>query len=272
LTDTDRRFTRFLLGGLPEDERRSLELDFLRNDEAFADLLAREDELRFAYAAGTLDREERALFETRYLRSAEDREQLAFAKALLNRAETNARPAAASPWGGRSVVLALAAAMLVFALGSGWLFVQVRRLERDLDATRASIAQMTPAAETARLRDELSRERARRPLLALVLAPGVTRSSATVSRLSLEDVGAGLRLDLSLPPGAPSTSYAITIKDADGKDVWTMRNLSAIGGQVRTSVPPATLFPADYEIVLHGIDATGRSEDLASYYLSVVPR
>ena len=201
MTDTDCRLTRFLLGGLPEDERRSIELDFLRNDEAFADLLAREDELRFAYVAGTLDREDRALFETRYLRSAEDREQLAFAKALLHRAETNARPAAASPWGGRSVVLALAAAMLVFALGSGWLLMQIRRLERELDATRASIAQMTPAGETARLRDELSRERARRPRLALVLTPGLTRSGGAVPRLSLEDVGAGLRSTSPCPRG-----------------------------------------------------------------------
>ena len=271
MTETDRRLTRFLLGGLSEDERRGIELDFLRNDETFVDLVAREDELRFAYVAGTLDGEDRSRFEARYLKSPEDREQLAFANALLRRAETSARPAA-SPWGSRSVALAVAAATLVAAVGGGWLFVQMRRLERDLDAARASIAQMTPADEAARLRDELSRERARRPLIALVLTSGMTRSSGAAPRLSLEDARAGVRLDLALPAGAASESYGVTIKDADGKEIWTARDLRATGNQVRALVPAAPLVPADYEIVLHGIDAAGRSEDLASYYLAVVSR
>jgi len=300
LSDSDRRFTRFLLGGLPEDERRRIELEFLENDDAFADLVALEDELRFAYLEGGLDPDERARFETRYLATAEDRAKLDFARALLDRAAEERVPdtppaTAVLAWWRRPVFqLALAAATLALAVSSAWLFAESRRMQRDIASMRAEIARMAPPEETLRLRDELARERARReelerlaarpepaippvppshPLLALVLTPGLTRSTGTgVPRVALGDITDALRLELTLPAGASSPTYAVTVLDADGRQVSAARNLRASRSIVVTTVPRKSLSGADYEVVLHGIDATGRSEALASYYFSVQSR
>ena len=47
------------------------------------------------------------------------------------------------------------------------------------------------------------------------------------------------------------------------------RNLRASRSVIVATVPRKSLSGADYEAVLHGIDAAGRSETLASYYFSV---
>lgn len=297
LSDSDRRLTRFLLGGLPEDERRRIELEFLEDDDAFADLIAIEDELRFAYLEGGLDPDERARFETRYLASAEDRARLDFARALLDRAAAERvpdAPAAAAVlawWRGPAFQLALAAAALTLAVTSAWLFNLTRRMQRDVASMRAEIARMAPPEETSRLRDELARERTRReelerlarrpeptgpsvappsPFLALVLAPGLSRSAgADVPRVMLGDITDALRLELKLPAGASAPAYAVTVLDADGRQVSAARNLRASRSLVVMIVPRRSLARADYEVVLHGVDATGRREALASYYFSV---
>ena len=299
LSDSDRRFTRFLLGGLPEDERRRIELEFLENDDAFADLIALEDELRFAYLEGGLDPDERERFETRYLATAEDRAKLDFARTLLERAAADRMPGAPPApavlawWRQPVFQLGLAAATLALAVSSAWLYAESRRMQRDITSMRAEIARMAPAEETSRLRDELARERARREelerlaarpeptgpavppsssFLALVLTPGLSRSAgADVPRVKLGDIKDALRLELKLPAGAPSPSYAVTVLDADGRQVSAAGNLRTSRSLVLTTVPRRLLSGADYEVVLHGIDAAGRSEALASYYFSVRP-
>jgi hypothetical protein len=292
LSDTDRRLTRFLLGGLPDAERREIELAFLEHDDTFADLVALEDELRFAYLENALDPEDRARFEARYLATPEDREKLAMARTLLDRVAAEgtriAQPAAVPAWWRRpSVQFALAAATLVLAVASAWLFTELRRVRRDVESMRAEIAARTPADEVARLRNELGAERRLREaleqqargkeppppfeaVLALVLTPGLSRSSgADVPRVSLGAVTGSLRLELTLPKDAAFPTYAATLLDADGRQLLATRNLRASNATVGTIVPRRLLARADYEVVLHGVDAAGRSESLANYYFRV---
>ena len=84
---TDDRLTRFLLGRMPIHQRKSIERECLLEDAtAFAELVALEDELRFAYVAGDLSALDRQAFEARYLRRLSDRARLVFARALLHAA------------------------------------------------------------------------------------------------------------------------------------------------------------------------------------------
>jgi hypothetical protein len=84
ILESDRHLIRFLLGEVSEDDRRAVEREFLRLDTtAFAELVALEDELRFAYAAGGLTAAERESFERRYLAGVSDRLRQTFATAFM---------------------------------------------------------------------------------------------------------------------------------------------------------------------------------------------
>jgi hypothetical protein len=89
--DADVRLVRFLLGDLPEEERRAIEHECFRVDgAAFAEILALEDELRFAYLQNRLTADERRAFDERHLRTLSDRARLAFARALTRVADARA--------------------------------------------------------------------------------------------------------------------------------------------------------------------------------------
>src|SRR6185503_10005685 len=77
----DDRLTRYLLAGLPPDEEERLEQEYLRGGEAYDRLLAAEDDLIDAYAAGRLEGDEARRFEARFLATPERRERVAFARA-----------------------------------------------------------------------------------------------------------------------------------------------------------------------------------------------
>jgi hypothetical protein len=84
IPESDRHLIRFLLGEVSEDDRRAVEREFLKLDTtAFTELVALEDELRFAYAGGGLTAAERESFERRYLAEVSDRLRQMFATAFM---------------------------------------------------------------------------------------------------------------------------------------------------------------------------------------------
>lgn len=88
---TPDRLVRFLLGQLPPEEREAIERACFGQDETvFAELVALEDELRVAYAAGEMSAEDRRAFETYCLRTVTDRTRLVFARALAELARAGA--------------------------------------------------------------------------------------------------------------------------------------------------------------------------------------
>ncbi|HEX8566642.1 MAG TPA: hypothetical protein VF648_13430 [Pyrinomonadaceae bacterium] len=74
---------RYLLDDVSEEERQAVEERFLQDDDFFDEMLAVEDELYFDYRQDRLSKTGRAVFERKFLRSAEDREKSAFAGAFL---------------------------------------------------------------------------------------------------------------------------------------------------------------------------------------------
>lgn len=150
-TTNEQLIRRYLLGNSSDVESEALEARFIENDVLFDEMSALEDELYVEYAAGELSEQERTSFESRFLRTAQDRQRAAFADAFV--ATTADLAAAAAPNAaaemGRATLLqaigaffgissttvsyGMAAASLLLVIGAAYLLVQNSR-------TRDSVA------------------------------------------------------------------------------------------------------------------------------------
>ena len=145
--------TRFLLGELAEDERERLERRLLEDGAAGDAVVAAEDDLLDAYAAGELPRRQRLAFERRLRCSAALRRRAAFARALARAVGGGARAAGDDPGRPAAVVVPgpglrraaapfaglAAAASLILALACGWLVWRGQALSgRVADLERAA--------------------------------------------------------------------------------------------------------------------------------------
>jgi hypothetical protein len=295
-TDQDTLMTQYLLGDLAEEEQLRLEEQFFTDEEGYQQLLALEDELKYEYAQGGLTPEQRKSFEKRFLASAEDREKMALAGAVLAKAyEVSAqRTAAAAPvragqpgwWQSlagfftprapamRFSLAAAAAAMLVVGSWSVYQTVQLRGRLEFLEAQRRSQEQNAQNA-----RQELAQERNRRAdlerqlakrqepatFLSFILAPGLVRDSEGQKPLLIPADAGTVRLQLDVKPKGVYQSYRAELQTVDGKRIWSQDVPS-----LTLSLPARLLPQDDYVIALKGITAHGELEDAGEYYFVVV--
>lgn len=153
-TDTTKTelFRRYLLDDLSDDERREMEEDLFTSDPAFDEMEAIEDELFYEYKAGELTPAEKAIFEQKFLRTAEDRGRAAFAGAFLETAagmyplgrETVAEERV-SVWQsvaaffnlrGAAMQFGMAAGLLLLLFGVIGLLVQNARVRNEIATAR----------------------------------------------------------------------------------------------------------------------------------------
>ncbi|HEX9927528.1 MAG TPA: hypothetical protein VGB02_03170 [Pyrinomonadaceae bacterium] len=116
-----------------------------------------------------------------------------------------------------------------------------------------------------------------RSIVALVLSPGMlTRSGGeVVNRVTLSPSVRNLQLSLLLKNADDYKSYRAALKTLDdGTQIWTSADLksqlNAKNKSLAFSIPAKNLQTADYEISLNGITETGKTEEITSYYFSVV--
>src|SRR5262245_29536902 len=83
--DNEKLLIRYLLGNLPEEQRRQVEVMFLSDDQRYERLLALENELFYDYARNKLSPGESAQFEKRFLCSEQNRKKAMLASALLQK-------------------------------------------------------------------------------------------------------------------------------------------------------------------------------------------
>lgn len=153
-TDTDKTdiLRRYLLDQATEAEMADVELRFLSDDNAFEDIKAVEDELFYEYSANELSVAERVSFETKFLSTADGRDRLAFANALIETtgelssqtavavSETKTLFASVSAFLGLSKSVAsfgMAAVMLLIAAGLMFVFIQDRTTRNDIAAVQS---------------------------------------------------------------------------------------------------------------------------------------
>ena len=207
----ERQAAEYLLGGLEEPERIQLQQRLFEDDSYFALLLDVENDLMDAYAAGKLSGEDRQRFEACLQGTSEQREKLAFARALQRTGRHVFRA-----WLPVAAAVVLLAGLSYFA----W------------ENRTAKTAPAAPQVASLVLTADNTRGENRRPELAV--APGVQMVE--------------LRMVISGPAGAgPLSANVLTGR---GAMVWQQANLSPVESRVSVWVPAHLLAAGNHEVEL----------------------
>lgn len=312
-------FAQYLLGELPEEERARLEQEYFDDDEFFQQLLVAEGELIDAYVRGELGGRRRERFEASFLSSPRQRERVEIARALVDYATRSSvavtpiaqrrepagwwrsllAPSGINNW---AIRLALAAAVLVIAVGSSLFIVNNARLRNQVERIQAERAEILSReqelrqqvaeqdADNKRLADELQRERGERESLeqemaraersalnaiTFILTPGLVRGADEPKRLIIPRGAGVVRINIDFEQGNYK-SYRATLETIDGKRIWSRGSLAARSnnaGKFVTLESPARLFDGgSYILTLSGVGAGGNLEPVGEYYFSVVKK
>lgn len=288
---------RYLLGRMTEAERADLETRYFEDDEVFARIQERENDLIDDYRRGRLSAEDRAQFERLFLQHPERRAHMKFVEALAD----SVNPAAPAPpaWRARlrallpqfdsPLAFAAAAAMVLLAIGSVWLLLETRRLRaaldeartaREADQRRADEAQRQLAGVQERndaLTAQMEQLRAQLPTPAqrpagivslLLTAAGIRSGGDRAPEVALGAEARQVALRIRIRPG-PYARYQASIQEVGGREIWTQNNLLARGSIVELSVPAARLAAGDYLVLLSGVTAAGETEEIAQPFFRV---
>lgn len=270
------RVRRYLLDLCSDEERHAVEQRYLADGGAFEEMLAIENELAYDYAQGVLTPEERRQFERKFLSKAEHRQRTALAGLALPRFVSQ-RPVEAATmawWQRPQVAFLAAAAIFVLLAGMGWLAltnVRLREEMRETDNVATTIQQMLEQ----RLAEAQSARATPPPVVvAAVLSPGRLRDQAVGSaRTIVVPAGADvLRIEALLAAAPPAGELRGTLKDVEGRELWSGLRESAVRAGSRHivtfDIPARTLAAGDFELVVASAQGQ-RFEDLAEFYLTI---
>jgi Sec-independent protein translocase protein TatA len=231
--DHEQLMVQYLLGGVPEAEQLRLEERFFTDDEAYQQLLALEDELRYDYAQGALSGSQREQFEHRFLASPAERQRVELAQAIMNKV-AEARPEAvqapgpapreAKSW--RPSLLAffglqnstlqfpLAAAGLILLLGAALLVFVTVRLQTQLDKLQAEWVNERQSAQR-----QIAAQRARQDQLSSDLEKERQQRARLAQELSRQQAQAGRGPARAQPPRSPFLAFVLSpglLRDVNG--------------------------------------------------------
>ena len=254
----------YLLGQVTEEESAQIEQRFLGDAEYYQQLLIVEDELRCAYAKGSLPAADREQFEKRFLMFPDERHRVRLAEAMIGELSrtsvvgasqsgtlpqsTNSRLAellAIFTFRGMAMRLAAGTAIVVILMSLGWFVLERTRRPQQpsglqVQKTQQPIEQPLPTdrsgeqhGKESNARSQLPEKRAaplqespRTVIVSLSLMPGRTRGGAETKRLTVESKATVVRLLLNIESSGV-TKYRASILNADGKRVWTLDGLQA---------------------------------------------
>lgn len=148
-TLNDSILKKYLLNDISDEERQTLEEQFLQDDSIFDEMVALEDELYFDYQQNRLSSKERKAFEQKFLQTPQDIEKAVFANAFLETTADLAKEKvkiieeekSVSWWqsivaffdfSGSMMQLGGAAALLLLTFGIIGLLIQNSRLQNEM--------------------------------------------------------------------------------------------------------------------------------------------
>jgi hypothetical protein len=298
---------RYLFGELSETERARLEAEYFADAGTFNRLERFESDLIDDYARGRLGDQTRARFERAYLSNPNRRARLKFGEALAARLDQTAPGSLAavsrrswwqkySSWlklETRALAFSMAVALLLLVFGSGWLFIQSRRLRVELAQRDAAQAmQEQRAAELQRqIADEQKRNEELTAELQRASSPQIppTQSSpaaATPAFVTLLLAANGAKEPeiarpptLTIPKGTKQVHVQLAVKDNDypsyqivlgavaGPEIFKGQNLkpriSKSGAVFSLSFAASKLTTGDYMLTLRGVLQGGDFEDVS---------
>jgi len=274
-----------------------LEEEYSAGDEVFEELVAAENDLIDSYVGGRLSEAERARFENRFLNTPEQREQVEFARSLMNydvlghrnpsRGGRSLLPflPSLSPW--RELV---AGAVLVIAIvGYSWMALANWQLRQGLEQMQTRQGSLQQADDELRrqltnLQERVAassdQQEAEQPpgstMIAISLASDLTRSGGKQTTLPLSSGISKVLLVLNREPDSYLT-YNVVLETVDGVQIWQEKGLTAQsarnGGKViQVEVSPNILRSNDYVLKLFGNASLGNAREAAVYSFRVVKR
>jgi hypothetical protein len=269
---------RYLLGQVTEEERSRLEQEYFHSDETVDRIAAAEDDLIEDYLSESLDPVERAWFEREYL--PQHRQRVETVRHLAAAARTSRHEAATSESATNQPLrwLPLAAALVLVAMGSLWIFMSPRSGERPgIEKSPPAASTSVPSSTPGPLPQPPQPVAPARRVFAVSISPVTVRSAADVPAvivpagtdivaMSLEGEAAGLKVG----------SGRATIRTVGGGDVWqgpaTVGGGLPAGAIARIEVPASRLAVDDYVVTLFGAEAGGAERELSRYFLRVRAR
>ena len=307
----------YLLGDLPEPEGKSLEHDYFTDDEKFEQMWEVENKLVEGYVRGGLSSEVRRGFERHYMASPVHRRRVAVVRNLIEEADrsraketlTTPRPTlqawlldklGIAPETRRFV---LAAAMLLLAVGSVWLFIdrgrwrnEIAQLEAESEMRRSreqALADQIAVArgESDKLAAELERLRAERDaveqqlaragnaaqtprpaIFSSVLSPVLVRGGGNPQILTIPFRTDVVRLHMKVDPD-DRRGYQVIVR-TEGRQVWKQQTIKpriyATNAVVTVHIPADKLALGDYILTISAINPTGKPEEVNGYFFSVI--
>ncbi|MEM7351279.1 MAG: hypothetical protein AAF657_10765 [Acidobacteriota bacterium] len=231
------------------------------------------------YLKGQLEANESALFEEHYLTCQACLEQLDLAErfdhAIKGVAQEEVALSVASLWTrlrqSRQMMVGLAAGVLLIVLSGGLGLMTVRRLDGELERSRATVAELERSRATvAELQALRAEPEVNIPLLRLSPVRSAAEETEPVNRLTLpEDLQ---RLVLSLELEGPAyPRYQLTLVDPDGQVTWQRADVERDPRGALVLIVPADLFASgDSVLRVEGLAAQGEPVPLAPFTFRVV--
>jgi hypothetical protein len=273
-TDNENLMTQYLLGDLSDDEKLRLEEEFFSDDNAFAQLQALEDELRYDYARGGLSSEQRRQFEQRFLSLPGASQRVALAQAVLETVAQANLPKAPErivvaekkPSFFQSLVaffglpsaglqIGLAAASLLLLLGGAWMFYQTIRLRAQVE--QLEIARAGQEQQRLQLEQQAAEQRSRGEQLNAQLEAERRQRTKLEQELARQKAEAARANEPSISAPAMFLSFLLlpgTTRDIDStKQLTIPANVPQVRLQLRLRRPGA--YPS-YQAVLQTLDGT----------------
>ena len=259
-----------LLGQATEEERSALELEYFQSEEAVDRIAAAEDDLIEDYLSDRLDPVERGLFERDYLAADNHRRRVETIRQLLA-STLRTEPGLTMDWSRQR--LALAAALVLFAAGSLWVFTSSRG-ERGVVVEKSSPTVSTPPSSP---RQPPTSAPAAPRVFAVSISPVTVRSAAGAPAVILPAGTDIVALSLEGEPhGRPGAGGRGSIRTVSGDEIWqgpaTVTGELPAGVIARIDVPAARLPADDYVVTLFGTDGAGAERELSRYFLRVRAR
>ena len=265
--------TRYLLGGLSEEEQTALEEQYVADPRLFDEIALAESDLVDDYVRGRLPNDTRERFERVYLSDSRRRERVTFAEALLasvKNVPSVSREARSRTWFGwlaaPKPALGLAFATLLIASGV-WMVFEVRRTQRDALQRQTARTEQPPP----NFAPEIARPAA---VVVVTLAAGSgTRAPdlASPAPVVIPTGTSEVRMQLSLQENDYS-AYRVSVRQLGSAEIARRDRLTAVAeGSVfviTITVPASAFASADYVVTLQGA-ASGGFDDLSHSLLRV---
>jgi hypothetical protein len=281
----------YLCGLLPEPESERLDELSITDDECAERLRAVEHDLVDGFARGELQGAVLEQFRSTYLTTPRGREAIRFSEALQTLVANSGPGASSEPdraptslvrekhrWRER---LALAAAVVMLAAASVWLFLDNRMLRVRVTTAESARDELQRDRQ---LREAEARRRADTPppasrqssplaVATLVLSPQL-RSARQPPTVAVPDGTGELPVQLDLEP-VDYPSYDASLIAANGDQVvWRAERLIArsVGARqiLDLRLPATVLSPQDHLIRVSGLLAGGASEIVGEYRFTIV--